>query len=213
MSNAVPFITFEGGEGGGKTTQIKLLADWLREQGKDVVTTREPGGTEGAETIRALLVQGDKNRWDTETDALLHLAARRQNLVHNVWPALETGKWVLCDRFMDSTYAYQCFGRGLDRAKVKQVYRLIAGDFAPDLTFFLDLDVKTGLERAAHGKGRNLQENRYEGFDVSFHEKLREGYKTMAFEEPTRFVTVDASQDVDGVQKQIRDAVKARFLS
>lgn len=212
VSKKAPFITFEGGEGSGKTTQIKLLAEWLRTQGKDVIITREPGGTPGGDAIRKLLVEGEQNRWDAHTDALLYLASRRHNLVQIIWPALEKNQWVLSDRFMDSTYAYQCFGRGLDREGVKKVYDFIADGFTPDLTFFLDIDVVLGLERATTGKDRALHENRFEGFDVSFHETLREGYKAMALEEPKRFVTIDASKDVDTIQQKLRDVLIERFL-
>lgn len=207
-----PFITFEGGEGAGKTTQIKLLADWLRTQGVDVVTTREPGGTEGGDAIRKLLVEGATNRWDAHTDTLLYLAARRHNLVQVIWPALEKGQWVLSDRFMDSTYAYQCYARGLDRAGAANVYGFIAGDFKPDLTFFLDIDVKLGLERATTGKNRALHENRFESFNMAFHETLRAGYQEMATKEPDRFVTIDAAQDVDAIQKELQQVIKDRFL-
>jgi dTMP kinase len=211
MNYTTPFITFEGGEGSGKTTQIKLLAEWLREQGIAVTTTREPGGTEGGDAIRKLLVEGTTNRWDRETDTLLYLAARRHNLVQVIWPALTRGDWVLSDRFMDSTYAYQCFARGLDREKAASVYRFIADDFVPILTFFLDIDVKTGLDRAMHGKGRALHENRFEKFDTDFHERIRAGYHTMVKEEPNRFAVIDASADIDTVQQHLRTVIKTRF--
>ena len=213
MSKETPFITFEGGEGSGKTTQIKLLAEWLRTTGKEVVVTREPGGTPGGDAIRKLLVEGEQNRWDMQTDTLLFMASRRHNLVQVVWPALEKKQWVLSDRFMDSTYAYQCFGRGLDRAGVRDLYRFVAGDFLPDLTLFLDIDVELGLERATKGQNRALHENRYEGFDLSFHHKLRQGYQTLAAEEPNRMVTVDASGDVDTVQQRLRQIITQRFLT
>lgn len=125
------FITLEGGEGGGKTTQIRLLAQVLAEKGIDVVTTREPGGAPGAEALRALLVEGDVNRWDPMAEVLLHFAARRNHLVETVWPALDAGKWVLSDRFADSTMAYQSYGQGVARSAVEEIYRLTVGSFCP----------------------------------------------------------------------------------
>lgn len=211
MNHTTPFITFEGGEGSGKTTQIKLLADWLHEQGITVTTTREPGGTEGGLAIRKLLVEGETNRWDAETDTLLNIAARRHSLTQVVWPALARSEWVLSDRHLDSTYAYQCFARGIDRNQTKMLHHFIAKDFMPDLTFFLDIDVKTGLDRALHGKGRALHENRYEQFDISFHEKIRSGYQTLAREEPKRFVTINADHDIETVQNMLRAVIKERF--
>src|SRR6201996_9132030 len=131
------FITFEGGEGAGKSTQLRRLAETLRERGRDVVTTREPGGSPGAEQIRALLVSGEPDRWDGMTEALLHFAARRDHLRRTVWPALEAGKWVLSDRFADSTLAYQGYGHGLSHHHIRELYRLAVGDFCADLTLIL----------------------------------------------------------------------------
>lgn len=128
------FITFEGGEGGGKSTQLRLLAEALRGVGREVVTTREPGGSKGAEDIRALLVTGVPDRWDGITEALLHTAARRDHLIKTVWPALDRGAWVICDRFADSTMAYQGYGHGLPLEMLDALYRTAIGDFRPDLT-------------------------------------------------------------------------------
>jgi dTMP kinase len=211
MVNKAPFITFEGGEGSGKSTQIKLLKEWLAGRNIAVTAAREPGGTEGAEAIRNLLVQGKENRWDTETDTLLFSAARRDLLAKIIWPALERGEWVLCDRFLDSTYAYQCYGRGLPLEKAKAVYKFLAGDFMPDVTFFLDIDPRKGIERALHGKNRATHENRYEGFDFSFHENLHAAYKKMASEDPKRFITINADQSLDAVQDDLRTAITKRF--
>jgi dTMP kinase len=207
MNKTAPFITFEGGEGAGKSTQIKLLRDYLQARGKKIITTREPGATEGGEAIRALLVQGAGARWDAETDTLLFMAARRDHLAKIVWPALARGEWVLCDRFQDSTKAYQGYGRGLDVTHIDTLYRFIAGDFKPDMTLLLDIDPKIGVERALHGKNRATHENRFENFDFSFHEKLRAGYLSMAAAEPNRFVIINADQDVDAVQADIQRAV------
>lgn len=210
--NKAPFITLEGGEGAGKTSQIKLLKQWLELQGNTVTTTREPGGTPGAEDIRNLIVQGKANRWDAQTDTLLFMAARRDLLTKIIWPALEKGDWVVSDRFCDSTYAYQCFGRGLKMEAVQSVYQFVAGDFKPDLTFLLDIDPRVGLERVFAGKpDRNTEEHRFESFDFSFHEKLREGYHFLASREPERFVIIDANTDVDTIQEQLRRHVQERF--
>ena len=143
------FITFEGGEGAGKSTQLGLLAEALRGQGHGVLTTREPGGAPGAEQIRRLLVEGAVERWDPLTEALLHYAARREHLVRSVWPALAEGRWVVSDRFADSTLAYQGYGHGLPEAALQRLYDVTVGSFAPDLTIILDLPVQDGLARAA----------------------------------------------------------------
>jgi dTMP kinase len=212
--NKPPFITFEGGEGAGKTTQIKLLKAWLEEQGKTVLTTREPGGTPGAEDIRNLIVQHRDYQWDAETDTLLFMAARRDHLVNKIWPALEKGDWVISDRFVESTYAYQCFGRDLELKKAQELYHFIAGDFEPSVTFFLDIDPRAGLDRVLAGTtDRNHAETRFENYDFSFHEKLRAGYHIMAKEAPQRFIIIDASGDRDTVQSQLRGEIQKRFLS
>ena len=146
------FITFEGGEGAGKSTQVRLLAESLKARDGEVVVTREPGGSDGAEAIRALLVSGAVNRWDGCTEALLHSAARRDHLVKTVWPALARGAWVICDRFADSTLAYQGYGHGLDHGLIRQLASVTMGVFRPDLTLILDLPVAEGLMRAG-GRG------------------------------------------------------------
>ncbi len=209
--NNTPFITFEGGEGSGKTSQIKLLKLWLEEHGKQVITTREPGGTIGAEAIRDLIVQKRENQWDAETDALLLMAARRDHLIQKIWPALEQGQWVLSDRFVESTYAYQCFGRGMDLQKARDLYQFIADDFTQSLTFIMDIDPRAGLDRVIAGSDRNKNEERFENFDFSFHEKLREGYHILAKENPERFAIIDASQDIDSVQMALRAEIQKRF--
>ncbi len=207
------FISLEGGEGSGKTTQIKLMKEWFESKNIPVVSTREPGATPGGEALRALLVQGAQDRWDGYTDVLLYMAARRDNLTKIIWPSLENGTWVLCDRFTDSTLAYQCFGRGVPRKGIEDVYRFIAGDFKPHLTFFLDIDPRKGLERTLSGKGRaaTAHENRFESFDFSFHETLHKAYKTLAAEEPERIVTINADQTLEQVQSDLRAAIEKRF--
>jgi dTMP kinase len=202
------FITFEGGEGAGKSTQLKRLAETLRRRGLDVMTTREPGGSPGAEQIRALLVSGDPERWDGMTEALLHFAARRDHLRSTVWPALEAGKWVLCDRFADSTLAYQGYGHGLPHQDIRDLYRLAVGDFAPDLTLILDLPVETGLARAA---GRGGGEDRYEKMKGGFHQRLRDGFLAIAAAEPNRCAVVPADRSADEVTVAILGVIDERL--
>lgn len=202
------FITLEGGEGAGKTTQIRLLADALSARGKQVLVTREPGGSKGAEEIRALLVSGETGRWGPVTEALLHTAARRDHLERTVWPALDTGCWVICDRFFDSTMAYQGYGLGLGRDLIAALQSTALGDFRPDLTLILDLPVEVGLGRANARRGG---EDRYERMDVDFHRRLREGFLDIARREPERCVVVDAAHPVEEVQASILDSVTRRL--
>ncbi len=203
------FITLEGGEGGGKSTQARLLTDFLSARVGEVVLTREPGGAPGAEQIRALLVDGDVQRWDATTEALLHFAARRDHLVNTVRPALERGAWVVSDRFADSTMAYQGYGHGLDRRAIAGLYRLCVGALKPDLTLILDLPVEEGLARAA---GRQGGEDRYERMDADFHRRLRDGFLEIARREPERCAVVDASRDIVSVHAAIADTVRQRLL-
>jgi dTMP kinase len=202
------FVTFEGGEGAGKSTQVGRLAQALTGAGIAVTATREPGGSPGADAIRRLLVEGEPGRWDGQTEALLHFAARRDHLVRTVWPALAAGRWVLSDRFADSTMAYQGYGHGLGRAAVETLYRLTVGDFRPDLTLILDLPVGQGLARAA---ARADGEDRYERMESGFHERLRAGFLDIARHEPDRCVVVDASGDADSVAAAIGAVVEQRL--
>lgn len=202
------FVTLEGGEGAGKSTQLRLLADSLGACGLDVVLTREPGGSPGAEEIRQLLVSGETGRWGGMTEALLHTAARRDHLERTVWPALDAGSWVLCDRFFDSTMAYQGYGLGLGREPIEALQRVALGDFRPDLTLILDLPVEVGLERAQLRRGG---EDRYERMDLSFHRHLRDGFLDIAAREPGRCAVVDAAHPVEVVQAAILDVVTRRL--
>jgi len=202
------FITLEGGEGAGKSTQIARLATWLKSCGRDVVTTREPGGAPGAEMIRKLLVEGPTERWDGTTEALLHFAARRDHLRQTVWPALKRGVWVLSDRFADSTRAYQGWGHGLDLDMLERLYDVAVGAFHPDLTVILDLPVETGLARAAQRRGA---ETRYESLPRDFHERVRKGFIAIAAGDPARCVVIDASKDVDGIAAAIARTVAERL--
>lgn len=203
------FITFEGGEGAGKSTQLKLLAEALAKADFEVVTTREPGGSKGAEAIRALLVTGDTDRWDAETEALLHTAARRDHLARTVWPALDRGAWVVCDRFADSTLAYQGYGHGLGLDFIQDLTKLAIGGFTPDLTLVFDLPVEEGLRRAT---GRGGAEDRYERMGTAFHERLRQGFLDIAKRDPDRCAVIDATADVQTVHQTVLRAVKSRLL-
>lgn len=202
------FITLEGGEGAGKSTQIARLKDWLEGRGHRVTATREPGGSPGAEMIRKLLVEGPVERWDGTTEALLHFAARREHLRSTVWPALKDGDWVVSDRFADSTLAYQGYGHGIEQRIFDQLYAVAIGDFHPDLTVILDLPIETGLKRAAARRG---SETRYESLPVDFHKRVRAGFLEIAKREPERCVLIDATGDVDTIAKAIADAVKQRL--
>lgn len=202
------FITLEGGEGAGKSTQIARLKEWLEGRGHRAIATREPGGSPGAEMIRKLLVEGPVERWDGTTEALLHFAARREHLRSTVWPALQRGDWVLSDRFADSTLAYQGYGHGVDRLVFEQLYQVAAGDFRPDLTIILDLPSELGLSRAAARRGT---ETRYESLPHEFHARVRAGFLEIASGEPTRCVVIDATGDVDVIAAAIAHAVKVRL--
>jgi len=202
------FITLEGGEGAGKSTQQRRLAAWLREHGLDVVETREPGGSPGAEEIRSLLVTGAPGRWDPMTEALLIFAARRDHLLKTIEPALQRGAWVVCDRFIDSTMAYQGYAQGLGREAVEALYLLVVGEVHPDLTLVLDLPVAEGLARA---NSRNDHENRYEQMELDFHERLRAGFHDIVAREPARCVLIDAGVDVDAVAARIQAVVGERL--
>lgn len=202
------FITLEGGEGAGKSTQIARLKGWLESRGRTVVATREPGGSPGAEMVRKLLVEGPVERWDGITEALLHFAARRDHLRSTVWPALEKGTWVISDRFADSTVAYQGNGHGLDLAMLGNLYEVAVGDFRPDLTLILDVPIDTGLARAAARRGT---ETRYESLPRAFHERVKAGFLEIARREPKRCAVIDAAQDIDTIAAAISRTVGDRL--
>jgi dTMP kinase len=203
------FITLEGGEGAGKSTQSRRLAEALTQTGIAVVTTREPGGSPGAEAIRSLLVGGVPERWDGIAELLLHYAARRDHLARTILPALERGAWVVSDRFADSTMAYQGYGFGLGRETVEAVHRVAVGDLSPDLTLILDIPAADGLARA--GKRDGEGSNRYERMPADFHERLRRGFLDIARREPARCVLIDAASDTDTIARAIRAAVADRL--
>lgn len=212
------FITFEGGEGGGKSTHIRLLSEALKAAGQSVRMTREPGGAPGAEDIRRLLVEGEPGRWTAETEALLHFAARADHLARVVRPALSAGQWVLSDRFVDSTIAYQGYGLGLDLGWLKQLRQHVVGETEPSLTIILDLPVETGLLRAArrHKTAQSTDvasvlEDRYEKMDRSFHQRLRDGFLAIAAAEPNRCKVVNADRPVEAVATELRSVVGQHF--
>ncbi len=206
------FITFEGGEGAGKSTHVRLLAEALRAAGMAVVETREPGGSPGADEIRELLVHGEVGRWDPVSEALLHFAARRDHVTRVIGPALAAGTWVISDRFADSTMAYQGYGHGLGREKIAALYALVVGETRPDLTLVLDLPVAEGLARShARAADQDHGEDRYENMDVAFHERLRDGFHDIVAREPQRCVLIDAGGDADSVASKIRAAVIERL--
>jgi len=202
------FITFEGGEGAGKSTQVSILADHLRALGITVVTTREPGGAPGAEDIRNLLVNGATDRWTPVSEALLNYAARSEHMDKTILPALDAGNWVICDRFYDSTTAYQGYGHGLDLAALEQIRQAVLGDFKPDLTLILDLPLELGLERAlARGDG----EDRYERMGREFHRRLLGGFTDIAAREPDRCIVIDAAADITTIATRIWQAISGRL--
>lgn len=198
------FITLEGGEGAGKTTQIRRLQARLEKHGHSVIITREPGGSQGAEQIRKLLVEGETLRWDSITECLLLFAARRDHIKKTIAPALAAGQTVISDRFYDSTYAYQGFGQGLEREIIDAIRMASIGNFKPDMTLLLDLPVDIGLGRAA-------VQQRYERMGQNFHEKLRQGFLQLAAAEPERFTIINANNDVNAVEEAIWEAVKKRL--
>lgn len=201
------FITFEGGEGAGKSTQVKRLVARLQAEGREAVATREPGGSPGAEAIRELVLNGAADRWSPVTETLLMYAARRDHIERVIRPALARGAWVVCDRFADSTRAYQGAAGGTDPRLIAALETHILEETRPDLTLVFDLPVEVGLGRAQARGG----EMRFESKGAAFHERLREGFRQIAAREPERCVLVDATADMDGVERQVWQAVASRL--
>jgi dTMP kinase len=201
------FITFEGIDGSGKSTQARRLADHLRATGRDVVLTREPGGSPGAEEIRRLVLEGDPDRWSAETEILLFTAARRDHLEKTIAPALAAGKAVICDRFADSTRLYQGITRGDLRGVVDQLHALMIGR-EPDLTFIIDMDPALGLARA---KGRNGAEERFEDFGEALQQKMRAGFLDLAREFADRCVVIDGNRGIDAVAADVARLADGRL--
>ncbi len=202
------FITFEGGEGTGKTTQIARLAAYYRKQGRDVIATREPGGTAAAEELRILLVNGEPGKWSSTSEALLNYAARSEHLRELIRPALLRGQTVLCDRFMDSTRVYQAMAGDCPVALITALETAVVGSTHPDVTFIFDLDPAMGLARAAQ-RGSGL-EDRYERKGLAFHTALRQGFLSIARDQPDRCVVLDARKPVDDVWGALLSTLKER---
>ena len=202
------FITIEGGEGAGKTTQVRLLVAALERARIPAKATREPGGSPGGEAIRRLLLEGATERWDAVGEALLLVAARSDHVARLIAPSLAQGVWVVSDRFADSTFAYQGYGRGLALEDLATLHRFALGNFAPDLTVILDLPAEIGLARA---KARASVDDRFELLDQAFHERLRQGFRQIAAEDGARCVLIDGSNDLQTVHRAILDAVESRL--
>jgi len=202
------FITLEGGEGAGKSTQLAYVQQCLEKAGKRVLVTREPGGTELGEQIRGLLLDHRQTVMDSDTELLLMFAARAQHLAERIRPALAAGDWVLCDRFTDATYAYQGGGRGIDTQRIAVLEDWVQGDLRPDLTLLLDLPVEVGLSRA----GQRGDLDRFEREQQAFFQRVRQTYRDRAAANPQRYRVIDAAQDIAQVQAQI-DAALAPWLS
>ena len=208
------FITFEGGEGTGKSTQIRLLEQYLKEKGEDVVVSKEPGGTEVGLEIRKLLVCGDKDKFDATAEALLYFADRHIHLTQKIWPAMEKGKIVLSDRFADSTFAYQYYGynKRVSRDTLEALYDIAVGKFKPDLTIILDINPEKGLARSFNkAKGMEVKELRFEGRDIEFHNNLRNGFLKIAEEEPQRCVVLNADKTIDELHQDIIKVINERL--
>ncbi len=210
------FISFEGGEGGGKTTQIKFLCETLKSIGINVTQTREPGGSEGAEEIRKLLVEGTPDRWNAVTESLLHCAARQDHIENIILPALKKGQWVVTDRFSDSTMAYQGYGHGVSKKALSNLHQFVAGNIVPDMTIILDLPVQVGLSRAEQRAVQQAdkiinQKDRYERMGPEFHERIRKAFLTIAKNNRKRCVVIDSTRNIQEIQTTIRQLVFKKF--
>ena len=199
------FITLEGPEGSGKSSQLPVLAEWIREQGYNLYTTREPGGTSISDQIRTILHDLENTAMHPRTEILLYLASRSQHVEEVIRPLLEKGTIVLCDRYADSTLAYQGYGHGVDIPTLIKLLDFSTGELYPDLTILLDLDVEIGLERRKQSGG---EWNRLDAYALAFHKRVREGYLRLAANEPQRWRIIDAALSFDDVQQALRDVIK-----
>lgn len=202
------FITFEGGEGAGKSTQLQRLAARLKSAGQDVVATREPGGSPGAESIRDIVLRGDADRWSPVTETLLMYAARRDHIERVILPALERGAWVVCDRFADSTRAYQGAAGGVDMGLISALEIYVLDAVRPDLTLVFDLPAEIGLERAHARAGAEM---RFESKGMAFHQRLRESFRAIAEAEPGRCAVIDAAKPIEAVESAVWATVSDRL--
>jgi dTMP kinase len=210
MSTHGRFISFEGGEGSGKSTQIKLLANNLADRGVRALVTREPGGSPGAEIVRHLVLAGVGKVLGASGEALLFAAARDDHVHNVIAPALQHGQWVLCDRFTDSTRVYQGRLGSVDLSLIRALERVTIGDLKPELTIILDVPAEVGIARAAKRRGQQ-EPDRFEAEDIDFHRRLRDAYRQVADDEPERCVLIDATQDVEAISKRIWSVVASRF--
>ena len=208
VNSPARFITLEGGEGAGKSTHSQRLSQALAAHGIENIVTREPGGSEGAESIRKLLVEGEPGRWDSLVETLLMFAARADHVGRTIRPALDAGKWVICDRFTDSTFAYQGAGRGIDPDTIREIEQVSIGGFRPALTLILDVPVDEAMARIG---SRHHAEDRFEKFDRAFHERLRNYFQKLAKCDPQRCVLIDTTAPPEEVAQQVWSAVVARF--
>jgi dTMP kinase len=205
------FITFEGPEGSGKSTQIQRVGAWLRESGRACVVTKEPGGTPISDRIRAIVLDSAAMGMDAMTELLLYTASRRQHVVEVIRPAIERGTPVLCDRYTDATLAYQGFGRRLDWSRLQTLNQWATDGLTPDVTLLFDLDEETGLARAhARNAGMAVDEGRFEAEDLRFHRRVREGYLSLAAAEPQRFAVIDAAGAIDDVFARTLETLQQR---
>jgi len=207
MKSAIPrgqFITVEGTEGVGKSTNMAFIETWLREAGKELIITREPGGTALGEKLRGVLLDAKEQSMCDDTELLLMFAARAQHIKEVIQPALDAGKWVLCDRFTDSTYAYQGGGRGISMARIADLEQWVQGDLRPDMTFVLDLPIDVGLERA----GKRSAPDRFELEKHDFFNKVRDTFLARAAAQPERYQVIDAAPTVEVVQKSIQTVLE-----
>ena len=203
------FITFEGGEGSGKSTQIDFLSDFLKKKGAKVLSTREPGGTPSAEIIRDLVTKGDPNKWTPLTESLLMWASRTEHVEKLIRPSLEDGKWVLCDRFVDSTYVYQGMCGKTSLELIKKIETIIIGKFKPSITFLINLDPEIGLKRSKRPGNKDL---RYENMDINFHKKVYRSYLKLASLNKQRIVLIDGSKSITNIENQIWKKIKNKIL-
>ncbi len=201
------FITFEGTEGTGKTTQIRLLQEYLHSQGFNVLVTREPGGTRVGEQVRTVLLEQTEVPLDARAELLLMFAARAQHLAETIYPALQDGTWVLCDRFTDASYAYQGGGRGISDSDIKEIESVVHPGFRPDLTIVLTCALETALQRVS----RRGKKDRFERESEDFFERVHAAYLKLAKRDPERFAVIDTEPDIEEVASRIRQIVNSRF--
>ena len=206
------FISLEGGEGAGKSTQIEAMKNYIVSRGKKVVLTREPGGSTGSEELRELLVSGEQNRWDPISETLIIYAARREHWIKKIKPALDDGLWVISDRFSDSTIVYQGYGKGVSRSLIRNLHLITLGETYPDLTLILDIPAEIGLKRSFNrDQDTNTDNTRFENMDLSFHNRVRDGFKKIAGKDPIRVHSINAEKPIEEVTKDIINVLSKTF--